>query len=336
MASHPPSSPSPPASASPPPPHKRPRPPAAAAEDDPHPGAASSSAAAASPAGFIFMCNGATKPDCYRHRVLGLPRGKLEAVSRIRRGAAVFLYDFDIKRLYGPYRADSDGGADLVPGAFHGRFPAQVGSLVDRRQEMGRGVVKFMIDGDFMPIPESSLRSAIKENYFKGKFSPELTSTQVEKLRALFQPITSVPQSSTPHDVDNWPPAIAFGPPPAHSAQPPAHAHHPIAYVAPSAAHSMPPEAYAPPCSYLPMTTQPSLHGYGYGYQAGYATCSPLPSTYQYVQAPLPCSLYDQHSMSQYVSAPVYSSGPYFQNDPYQLGNVNSHYQQSTYERYAF
>jgi hypothetical protein len=36
-----------------------------------------------------------------------------------------------------------------------------------------------VIDGDFTPLPESSLRSAIKESYFKGKFSPELTSTQV-------------------------------------------------------------------------------------------------------------------------------------------------------------
>jgi hypothetical protein len=100
-----------------------------ATEDDVHPGASSSSVTVSLP-GFIFMCNSATKPECYRHRVLGLPRGRLEAVSRIRRGAAVFLYDFDAKHLFGPYHADSDGGADLVPGAFHGRFPAQVGALL--------------------------------------------------------------------------------------------------------------------------------------------------------------------------------------------------------------
>lgn len=40
--------------------------------------------------------------------------------------------------------------------------------------------VKFTVDGDFMPIPESSLRTAIKENYSNGKFSPELTLVQVK------------------------------------------------------------------------------------------------------------------------------------------------------------
>jgi hypothetical protein len=75
------------------------------------------------------MCSGATKPQCFSYRVLGLPRGRLGDVSRIRRGAALFLYDFDSKYLYGPYRADSDGGLALEPAAFEGRYPAQVPPL---------------------------------------------------------------------------------------------------------------------------------------------------------------------------------------------------------------
>ena len=51
------------------------------------------------------MCSGETRPECFRYRVLGLPRGRLDAVSRIRRGAALFLYDFHAKYLYGPYHA---------------------------------------------------------------------------------------------------------------------------------------------------------------------------------------------------------------------------------------
>ncbi|WVZ51451.1 hypothetical protein U9M48_002597 [Paspalum notatum var. saurae] len=370
MANHCSPPPPPPASASPSPPaSKRTHSQAAAAEEeDPHPGA--SSPAATSPAGFIFMCNGATKPDCYRHRVLGLPRGKLEDVSRIRRGAAVFLYDFDAKHLYGPYLADSDGGLGLVPGAFHGRFPAQV---------------KFKIDGDFMPLPESSLRSAIKENYTKGKFSPELSSTQVEKLKALFQPIALLPESSPPldvdnwppapaplppstylaqpsayahhptasvapialhpessplHDVDNWPPAPAPLPPSTYQAQPSAYAHHQTASVAPQAAHSVPPESYAPPYSYLPPTAQltTNITMTRYGYQGGYEPRS-LPSTYHYVQAPPSCSLYAQSSMPSHVSDPAYSAVSYYtayQYHPYQLANGDSQYQQRVYERATY
>lgn len=86
----------------------------------------SASSSSSPPAGFIFMCSGATKPECFRYRVLGLPRARLEDVSRIRRGAGLFLYDFNAKYLYGPYRADSDGGLALEPAAFQGRYPAQV------------------------------------------------------------------------------------------------------------------------------------------------------------------------------------------------------------------
>ncbi|KAL6890261.1 hypothetical protein ACP4OV_009024 [Aristida adscensionis] len=82
---------------------------------------------------------------------MGKPRGMLDDVSRIRRGAALFLFDFDAKYLYGPYRADSDGGLDLVPDAFGGHLPAQV---------------KFKIEGVFIPLRH------------KGNFKPELTYTQ--------------------------------------------------------------------------------------------------------------------------------------------------------------
>ncbi|KAL6890260.1 hypothetical protein ACP4OV_009023 [Aristida adscensionis] len=304
----------------------------------------------ASPAGFIFMCSGATKPECFRHRVLGLPWGRLDAVSRIRRGAALFLYDFDAKRLYGPYRAVSDGGLDLVPAAFGGRFPAQkkFASMNDLLQVVLDGMkkrVKFKIEGDFMPLPESCLRSAIKENYRKRKFSPELTYTQVEKLRSLFQPVASHPESAPPQNVNDSTPAVAYLP---HSAsqlaQPAPYAYHPT--TCPPAAHLVPSEAYAHP-SYMPsLTAQPTTHTYsvrttstGCGYQAGYEAYGALPSTYQYVQAPTSCSLYAQQYMPQHVSPPVYSTGSYcpaYQTDPYQLSTPYFHYQQSMYDRCTY
>lgn len=302
------------------------------------------------------MCSGATKPECFRYRVLGLPRGRLADVSRIRRGAGLFLYDFDAKHLYGPYRADSDGGLAIEPAAFQGRYPAQV---------------KFTIDGDFMPIPESSVRSAIKENYSRGKFCPELTVMQVEKLRALFRPITVLPESQPLQYVDNrhLAPSAAYAPPsgshptqPAinrhpepstaylppsasHPTQPAAYVHYPSGYVPAQAAHLVPHEPYAHPYSHLPLTAQFTAPAYyatttGHLYQTEYEAYGPSRATYHYAQAPSHY-LYAQaqHPMPEHVPVPVYSTDPYFtanRDDPYRFDAVKSHYQETTSERTAY
>lgn len=84
-------------------------------------------------AGLIFMCNSATKQDCFRYQVFGMPSTKMDLVQKVYLGMKLFLFDSDLKLMYGIYKAITPGGNELEQNAFRESkrsFPAQVNNYL--------------------------------------------------------------------------------------------------------------------------------------------------------------------------------------------------------------
>ncbi|GMH12273.1 hypothetical protein Nepgr_014114 [Nepenthes gracilis] len=123
--------------------------------------------------GMIFMCSSKTKQDCYRYKVMGLPASKKDMVLKVYKGMRIFLFDFDLRLLYGIYKAAGPGGYNIEPRAFKSEFPSQV---------------RFSVLEDCFPLAEEKFKTIIKDNYYgKNKFHCELSSEQVKNLCKLFK-----------------------------------------------------------------------------------------------------------------------------------------------------
>lgn len=76
--------------------------------------------------GFIFACTYKTRKECLERKLIGTNRVYGPIVIRIRKGDLLFLNDLSSDVLYGVFKATSDGGFNLEPEAWNGRYPYQV------------------------------------------------------------------------------------------------------------------------------------------------------------------------------------------------------------------
>ncbi|KAF7842551.1 B2 protein [Senna tora] len=125
--------------------------------------------------GAIFMTSSATKRECFERGLFALSSYYCRFIKQIQAGMILFLFDHEKRELHGVYKSCSDGGINIVPGAFSSsgkQFPAQV---------------KFISIWNCKPLKENEFCDAIKENYFSAKkFHFGLSEKQVCRLLSLF------------------------------------------------------------------------------------------------------------------------------------------------------
>lgn len=73
-----------------------------------------------------FVCKRDTEAECFQRMLFGDTMDLWKEVKNVRRGDILFLYNLETDILYGPFVAKSDGGLNIEPDAWSGKFPAQV------------------------------------------------------------------------------------------------------------------------------------------------------------------------------------------------------------------
>src|SRR5271170_4139148 len=71
---------------------------------------------------FLFECSTATYLDCLQKSLFG---SNQPWPLQVKIDDYCFLYHYEVGVLFGMWRASSDGGKNIVPKAWGGRFPFQ-------------------------------------------------------------------------------------------------------------------------------------------------------------------------------------------------------------------
>ena len=134
--------------------------------------------------GVMFVCTKFTQEECFRRRLLGLPRRDLDLVAACQPGrTALFLFNFTTRELHGVFVASSPGRLNLDGDAWKRSLYHRPGST-----RAGAGTspfpsqVKFAILREFSPLHEDRF-----SHLFRGSNRvASLDGAQVRELIRLF------------------------------------------------------------------------------------------------------------------------------------------------------
>jgi hypothetical protein len=134
--------------------------------------------------GVMFVCTKFTQEECFRRRLLGLPRRDLDLVAACQPGrTALFLFNFTTRELHGVFVASSPGRLNLDGDAWKRSLYHRPGSA-----RAGAGTspfpsqVKFAIVREFSPLHEDRF-----SHLFRGTNRvASLSGAQVRDLIRLF------------------------------------------------------------------------------------------------------------------------------------------------------
>jgi hypothetical protein len=121
--------------------------------------------------GYVFMCSDATENECLERHLLGGTTQYAAQIKNLKKGDAVYLYNFNQKRLHGPFVAMSGVQNNIVPDAWGGQYPVQV---------------RFSRTHHYLPIYRDQLVGVIRFNP-KGYPITEVSAEQIEQLEKLFK-----------------------------------------------------------------------------------------------------------------------------------------------------
>lgn len=121
--------------------------------------------------GYIFLCSDATEDECLKRKLLGGGDSYFKHIKSLKIGDLVYLYNYNSKRLHGPFIASSVATKDLVSSAWGGQYPWQI---------------TFSSPSKCRPVSRDHLVSVLKFNK-KGFPVVKIKSDQIGKLEELFK-----------------------------------------------------------------------------------------------------------------------------------------------------